>query len=605
MKKVNLYWIRHAFSCANLLEHKGTIANIARPIVTIDPVLTRAGVNQSKALNNEFITNKIHNKFDIVLCSNLKRAMETALYAFDNINTIIYVVPYISEERNPYAFNLDNENAPQTANELEQYYQSIQHEFNVKVNFDILKNLDPTGQLKPSYDNFMKIILTKILNINIMAKNIAIVSHSHFIEKHLINDLKMPDTTKMQNTQIWKETLTLKLISHIDSYNYDNNNKVYDGKPIPTQYEIDNDDRCCNAQQSSLYTIAINNSASCDNVIISPSINIQNQLSVKIITWNMGSSITKITDWKTEIKRWQINNEHDIIFIGFQETTKNIGDDFKHILSQELNDYTIFSEGEGSLLAPTFYVYGYLCVKKVPTIIINKLPIENNVFDDSIDSTCIRKMGICTKPSLQFTIIVNNIKLIFICSHLPIITKNDPSFGFQERKDAMKTIINNVMKSNNNADMIFWCGDMNFRVNQDKTEQLQYLLNNLPNELPELDGFKEHKINFKHTCRLLEYDDIQNYNDFIKNRPYDKKREPSYCDRVIFKGNKFEPSKYYNLPSVLTEYPLSIAYSDHEPVVLEGIVKNNVEQTGGAIEGKDYYEKYMKYKNKYLELKKK
>lgn len=602
MNKVNLYWIRHAFSCANILEHKGIIANIARPIVTIDPMLTRAGVNQSKALNNEFLTNKIHNKFDIVICSNLKRALETALYAFNNVNTLIYVVPYISEERNPYALNLDNENAPQSATELEIYYQSIQHEFNIKVNFDILKQLDPYGQLKPNYDSFIKIILTKILNINNMATNIAIVSHSHFIKNHLINDLKMPDTTKIQNTQIWKETLNLNLISSIDNYNYVDNNKIYEGKPIPTQYEIDNDDRCCNGQQNAFYTMAINNSASCENVVIGPSANIQKELSVKILTWNMGSSVTKITDWKTEIKKWQINTEHDIIFIGLQETTKKMGDDFKNIISQELSNYTIFSEGEGSIMAPTFYVYGYLCIKKVPTIIINKSPIENNVFDDSIDSTCIRKMGICTKPSLQFTIIINNIKLIFICSHLPIITKNDPSLGYQERKDAMKTIINNVTKTNNNADMIFWCGDMNFRVNPDKTEQLQYLLDNIKNELPELGGFKEHKINFKHTCRLLEYDGFQNYNDFIQNRPYDKKREPSYCDRVIFKGIMFEPSKYYNLPSILNEYPLSIAYSDHEPVVLEGIVKNK-EQIGGAIEGKNYYEKYMKYKNKYLELK--
>ena len=140
MNKVNLYWIRHAFSCANILEHKGIIANIARPVVTIDPMLTRAGVNQSKALNNEFLTNKIHNKFDIVICSNLKRALETALYAFNNVNTLIYVVPYISEERSPYALNLDNENAPQSVTELETYYQSIQHEFNIKVNFDILKS---------------------------------------------------------------------------------------------------------------------------------------------------------------------------------------------------------------------------------------------------------------------------------------------------------------------------------------------------------------------------------------------------------------------------------------------------------------------------------
>jgi broad specificity phosphatase PhoE len=620
MSIVNLYWVRHAFSCANILEHKGPVANIMRPIVTIDPALTSAGVEQSKALNVELINGSIPNKFDIVLCSNLKRAMETAMFAFDNVNTLIYVVPYISEARNPYTFGIDSENAPLTADELEKYYLTIEDQFKIKVNFDLLKKLDNNGQMSPNYDNFIKIVLSQVLNKleNNTIYNVAVVSHSHFIKNHLINDLKFsPKMPAVQNTQIWMEQLELHMIKCIDNYkNINNTIKIYDGKPTPTQYEIENDNRCCNVQNNVLYSMAINNSTSCGVNTIPTSQNIKPELSVQIITWNMGSSVHKITNWETEIKKWNFNTLHDIIFITFQETTKTVGDELKNVLIKELNEYIIFAEGNGSILAPTFYVYGYLCIKKSPLIIINKAPIEDDSFDNTIDTTCIRKTGICTKPSIEFGIVVNNIKLIFICSHLPIITKNDPTLGYNERKEAMKTIYNNatknVSKSIGGYDMIFWTGDMNYRVNADKTEQLHTLLNNLPNELPELVGFKEHPLNFKHTCRFIEYDDKQNYSKFVSNRQYDKKREPSNCDRIIFKGDIFTPTKYYDFVSILPEYPLSIAYSDHEPVALEGIIKiqspkndikGEVNQEGGGIPKDYYYEKYKKYKFKYTQLK--
>lgn len=331
-----------------------------------------------------------------------------------------------------------------------------------------------------------------------------------------------------------------------------------------------------------------------------------NQLSVKIITWNMGKSVTEIhkDEWPTEIKKFEFDSvKSDIIFITLQETTKEIGDYFKPLLQAELSEYTIFSEGNGSNLAKSFFVYGYLCVKNnAPHIIINKHPIENDVNDKTIDNTCITKNFVCTKPSVEFGIVINNIKLIFIASHLPIITKNDPSLGYKERKLAMKTIFKNVEKTVSKAiggyNIIFWAGDMNYRINSDGSEQLHTLLNDLPNELPHLIGFKETEKTFSPTCRFVEYHG-QNFDEFVKQRPYDSKRIPSFCDRIIYKGD-FAPLKYYNLVKELKEYPLSIAYSDHEPVVLEGVIGKVDELKGGDI---DYAIKYYKYKAKYLKLK--
>ena len=655
---VNLYWIRHAFSCANILQHgEGGLANIVRPMITIDPALTTAGVEQAKALNTVLLSGEIKNKFNIILCSNLRRAMETAMYAFNNINTLLYVVPYISEARNPYAsaLNIDKENAPLSADELEKYYLEIRDKFKIQVNFNLLKELDKFGKLPPNYDNFIKIVLPKIINKlhNENTYDIAIVSHSHFIKQHLsTHRLKNASPSEIKNTQIWMESVELTTSKCVDSYKHidvnidkcnDNACKLYDGKPIPTKFEMENDDRCSDLQKSKLYTMALESTKSkskhaspkhasqknkLPNLVLSKSAakpappnisqsitpdNLKKQLSVKIITWNMGTSIKKNINLGEEIKTWNIKPvSYDIIFITFQETNKKLGDSFKNILDMELNEYTIFSEGYGSSLAPNFYVYGFLCIKKTPLIIINKVPIENNASDKTIDTTCITKKGICTKPSVEFGIVLNNIKLIFIGSHLPVVTKGDPTFGYKERKDAMKIIYNNVIKnvskSIGGVDMIFWAGDMNYRVNANKTEQLDTILNNIPNELPELTGFKEQTKTFKHTCRLLEYDGKQNYEEFVSKRktalngengPYDPRREPSYCDRVIFKGNLFLPIKYYSLPPLLQTYPKSIAYSDHEPVFLTGIIKPNT-QLGGS---DNYDMKYYKYKAKYLALK--
>jgi hypothetical protein len=329
-------------------------------------------------------------------------------------------------------------------------------------------------------------------------------------------------------------------------------------------------------------------------------------LGIKIITWNMGNSINKILDWTSELQKWTIiSPDSDILFITIQETTWDIGSvKFLEALKNKLdNQYNIFFEGNGSYLPYTaFYVFGYLCVKK-----------NINIKDNTVGSTCIYKYYVCTKPTIGFGIVIDNRKLLFICSHLPINTykKEYDDLGYKDRIEAMQRVtdevINTVSKTINGADVIFWAGDMNFRIetNSENTEQLTKLLTNPPEFLKE---FQEDKINFKPSCRLIEYDK-ENYDTFIKNRiessGYDKLRNPSYCDRIIYKYNKKNnltiiPKKYFGWPTTVDNYPLSIAYSDHTPVCFECklIMKH---QTGGG--NNDHYKmKYYKYKSKYINL---
>lgn len=221
---------------------------------------------------------------------------------------------------------------------------------------------------------------------------------------------------------------------------------------------------------------------------------------------------------------------------------------------------------------------------------------------------CIYKNGSCTKPSVGFGTIIKGQKIIFVGSHLPINPK-EKSLGYDDRVKAMKKIktevIDNIAKTIGGANTIFWGGDMNFRI-IDKKEQLSELLANDKTSL----GFGEHDFTpviknntnernsiLNTTCRLIEL--TKNDYSITKSikRIHDTKRSPSYCDRILFQGN-FEPSSYKSWPDKDTSvYPESIAYSDHEPVVLEGniIINTNISNAGMYKINKSAY---LRIKNK-------
>ena len=192
-------------------------------------------------------------------------------------------------------------------------------------------------------------------------------------------------------------------------------------------------------------------------------------ISVRVISWNMGKSIKKISDWNKELQEWSIlSNDVDILFITVQEASSTVGHEFANALKSKLgSDYTMISDNEGTWIPfQNFHVFGYLFINKNINII--NLPIDNK--NNAIDSVCIRKkmfgFSMCTKPSVGLGVIVskNNkqYKLIFVGSHLPVNVKDkdNNSYGFNERIEAMKLIkkevIDDLIKLLNGYDTIFW-----------------------------------------------------------------------------------------------------------------------------------------------------
>jgi hypothetical protein len=188
---------------------------------------------------------------------------------------------------------------------------------------------------------------------------------------------------------------------------------------------------------------------------------------------------------------------------------------------------------------------------------------------------------LCTKSSLGFAVIINTTKIIFICSHLPIDLNDHylEKLGYNERAEAMRDtktiIINKMIEIIGEPTVILWGGDLNFRIQSDGVEQLERFMSR------ELANYTEVGREFLQTSKYVEFDSHKSgYNTFVRKRKspihaYSLLRIPSYCDRVIYKG-QFTPIGYYSWPFKShknpSEYPKSIAYSDHEPVVLEGTI---------------------------------
>jgi len=112
-------------------------------------------------------------------------------------------------------------------------------------------------------------------------------------------------------------------------------------------------------------------------------------------------------------------------------------------------------------------------------------------------------------------------------------------------------------------DKVLWCGDLNYRLNSENFEEIiEMIQNNKLFELRKLDqlrlerdagnvfgDFEEGKINFQPTYKFKvgthEYDD-------------EKKRTPSWCDRILYRGEQISQVFYTSVGSV--------TISDHKPV---------------------------------------
>jgi len=197
------FFIRHGFSCANVHYLKNN-TNVINPEYYLDPVLTNTGVKDSKNMSK--VTRKL--KYDIVCCSSLNRAIETALHMFPKDK--IYVIPYIKEL---------GKRQDSTSEILEDKIEHLK-----KLYPNDIKRIDFSYIKEDNINSYDWSKFKKFFNINLKDKKPCIVTHS----KYMIRNLNIPHHPFPNNNCIYKYNFKLKKSKKIHNGVQYTNKKIID-----------------------------------------------------------------------------------------------------------------------------------------------------------------------------------------------------------------------------------------------------------------------------------------------------------------------------------------------------------------------------------------
>jgi hypothetical protein len=237
--KIKIDHIRHAFSCANSIyaaranykeNHDdntikkfveiGKLQNDSAKI-TPDSVLTDLGVKQAKSLGHTF--QERFNKADMVICSELRRCMETSVLTCQNILDKIYVVPYVAEVDTTYDNCAIEFNEPYMKTHIDQNTTLAKTISNRQYSQEYMKNYYPSSKGFPIIDNSILLDITDQNN-----PKPTVSDHNKFY-LHVIPAIcdKLMQNKKQDNTKIPVHNILL--------FTHNNHIKKHfglDGKPL-------------------------------------------------------------------------------------------------------------------------------------------------------------------------------------------------------------------------------------------------------------------------------------------------------------------------------------------------------------------------------------
>lgn len=297
-------------------------------------------------------------------------------------------------------------------------------------------------------------------------------------------------------------------------------------------------------------------------------------LKITAISLNLGEAEFKENN-ATEVYKTYIHslfNNEDIISLHFQESPPRdpIHAAAKRTLKTEgYRIYTVANKSKVTVFKiqvaePNFYQRLLVAVKPG-----SKLKFLEN------RTSCLGKaLCKCCKGTVGMSFNYNKQKLIFMCSHLPVNPKQE-DLGLEMRNTAFNLSIESVMEKLSRYDKdinVIWGGDLNYRILSNKDQLSNSFKSGLIGRgYPFREGTSLCKnnfgecISFKPTCKFLDesaIEDKKKYLDCRKgnsiNHCYDKSRNPSYCDRILYFGPKLTNKEYNSFV-----YPIS----DHNGVI--------------------------------------
>ena len=146
----------------------------------LDAPLTNTGISQAKTLGNTWL---YKNNIDLILVSPLTRTLQTATNIFPENNIPMIALDSIKE----YPQGKHTPNIRKNKNDLKELWKNI--------DFDLIEKNDRfigKKETEEQLNNRVQNVKNYIISIN--KKNIAIVSHSTFINKFLGNELEDEDS---------------------------------------------------------------------------------------------------------------------------------------------------------------------------------------------------------------------------------------------------------------------------------------------------------------------------------------------------------------------------------------------------------------------------
>ena len=340
------------------------------------------------------------------------------------------------------------------------------------------------------------------------------------------------------------------------------------------------------------------------------------------MSFNINSDKVKVKDLENmqsnfkgylEDKFKKNKNEKVIYFFSLQEDkTESLlfTKDVIEMIIKYQYKYDVISKGIDSFNVKNIILYPEGIDINSDKIIIPHKKSIFNIF--SIDTY--------TKCSIIRKITSDNLNLYFIASHLPINMSDVKTFGNEERMKIIIDILSEIFNKDNKEKIIFWAGDLNFRINKENgVDQLTNFIESLKQPSNDIDKLK--------IQMLSDYNIQLNDNDFgptcktttkyekkeqcFKDKIYTTKKNnnisecyeqidkkiPSYCDRVMVITNKNLQYKI-NKSTVIIDNPFTY-YSDHNAI--NSLIQ--FDYINESLVGGNYYQKYLKYKNKYIQLK--
>ena len=202
-KLVTIYFVRHGFSCANIINYKYKKSNkILKHLHALlkDPLLSQTGIENCDEIKKKHptIPKKLRN-VDFICSSSLARTIETAWFMLGGKSSSIKIhpIPWISEK----GFGKDNVSYDKKEQEhiFSNNHKKDSRNINPTKNISWKHIYDKTKDGKiikssrttPDYDKFIKFITKTFLDSSKMKDKkhitLTVFSHSRFLRENVPN----------------------------------------------------------------------------------------------------------------------------------------------------------------------------------------------------------------------------------------------------------------------------------------------------------------------------------------------------------------------------------------------------------------------------------